>query len=114
MRTSRSKLGEIIVEKLKEAPRTKMRVILPLQGFSGIDKEQGPFRDAEADGALLAALSGLKCSVEELDVHINDPSFALMIATALHGLLQAEGFGRWIMISVGEIAMTISTSGIPV
>ncbi|OAX39369.1 hypothetical protein K503DRAFT_769561 [Rhizopogon vinicolor AM-OR11-026] len=96
MRTSReecSRLGEIIAEKLKGAPRNKTRVILPLRGFSGIDKERGPFRDAEADGALLEALkSSLQCPAQELDVNINDPSFALMIATTLHDLLQVEGF----------------------
>ncbi|KAG0694327.1 hypothetical protein DFH29DRAFT_880776 [Suillus ampliporus] len=95
MRTSReecSQLGQIMVEKLKGAPIDKTRVILPLRGLSGIDKDTGPFRDAEADGALLDTLrSGLQCPVEELDVNINDPSFALMIAKALHELLQADG-----------------------
>lgn len=48
-----------------------------------------------ADSALLDALrSGLGCSMEELDVDINDPSFALMIATTLHELLQTEAFGH--------------------
>lgn len=95
MRTSReecSKLGQIMVEKLKGAPTNKTRVILPLRGLSGIGKDNGPFCDAEADGALLDALrSGLQCPVEELDVDINDPSFALMLAKALHELLQANG-----------------------
>lgn len=94
MRTSReecSKLGQIMAEKLKGAPANKTRVILPLQGFSGIDKDEEPFRDAEADGALLDALkSGLSCLVEELDVDINDPSFALRAAQVLHELLQAD------------------------
>lgn len=94
MRTSReecSKLGHIMVEKLKGAPANKTRVILPLRGFSGIDKDEEPFRDAEADGALLDALkSGLSCPVEELDVDINDPSFALRAAQVLHELLQAD------------------------
>jgi len=94
MRTSReecSKLGQIMAEKLKGAPTNKTRVILPLRGFSGIDKDEEPFRDAEADGALLDALkSGLSCPVEELDVDINDPSFALRAAQVLHELLQAD------------------------
>jgi uncharacterized protein (UPF0261 family) len=95
MRTSReecSKLGQIMVDKLKGAPTNKTRVILPLRGFSGVDKDKGPFRDAEADDALLDALkSGLPCAVEELDVDINDPSFALRVAQALHELLQVDG-----------------------
>ncbi|KAG1743935.1 hypothetical protein EDD22DRAFT_829097 [Suillus occidentalis] len=94
MRTSReecSELGQIMVEKLKGAPTNKTRVILPLRGFSGIDKDEEPFRDAEADGALLDALkSGLSCPVEEIDVDINDPSFALRAAQVLHELLQAD------------------------
>jgi len=89
-----SKLGEIMVDKLKVAPRNKTRVILPLRGFPGIDIEQGPFHDADADGALPGALrSGLQCPVEELDMNINDPSFALTITTALHELIQAECIG---------------------
>jgi len=80
-----------MAEKLKGAPTNKTRVILPLQGFSGIDKDKGPFRDAEADGALLDALkSGLLCPVEELDMDINNPSFGLRVALALHELLQAD------------------------
>jgi uncharacterized protein (UPF0261 family) len=81
-----------MVDKLKGAPTNKTRVILPLGGFSGVDKDKGPFRDAEADDALLDALkSGLPCAVEELDVDINDPSFALRVAQALHELLQVDG-----------------------
>jgi uncharacterized protein (UPF0261 family) len=50
-----------MVKKLKQASRHKTGVMLPLRGFSGIDREQGPFRDEEADGALLDVLrSGLQ------------------------------------------------------
>lgn len=63
----------------------------PLQGFSGIDKEGGPFRDEEADRVLLDTLRsvGLECPIEELDTDINEPSFATAAVSALHRMIQS-------------------------
>ncbi|EGN95621.1 hypothetical protein SERLA73DRAFT_186726 [Serpula lacrymans var. lacrymans S7.3] len=95
MRTTRdecAKLGEIIADKLSVASPEKTRVVLPLRGFSGIDVEGGPFRDEEADIALLDALrSGrIGCPVMEVDANINDPSFALAAVTALEEMLESR------------------------
>ncbi|KAH7889545.1 hypothetical protein F5I97DRAFT_546767 [Phlebopus sp. FC_14] len=92
MRTSPgecARLGEIIAEKLSKALPNKTRVILPLRGLSGIDKRGGPFYDVTADAALLDALRGgnLQCGIEEIDTDINDPSFAVAAAMALHKLV---------------------------
>ncbi|KAH7929674.1 hypothetical protein BV22DRAFT_1002319 [Leucogyrophana mollusca] len=95
MRTSKeecAKLGDILVRKLNKASQTKTRVVLPLRGFSGIDKEGGPFYDAEADRALLDALRGgaLQCRIHEVDANINDPSFAHAAVSALVEMLRDE------------------------
>ncbi|KAF8559723.1 UPF0261-domain-containing protein [Imleria badia] len=59
MRTSPEEcrtLGRTISEKLGNALPDRTRVLLPLRGFSAIDREDGPFWDVEADRALLDAL----------------------------------------------------------
>ncbi|KAG6376293.1 hypothetical protein JVT61DRAFT_2271 [Boletus reticuloceps] len=84
-------LGQTIADKLRNALPDRTRVLLPLRGFSGINKDGGPFWDVEADGALLDALrsAGLECPVEELDTDINDPSFAVAAVSSLHRLIQS-------------------------
>ncbi|KAF8447801.1 hypothetical protein L210DRAFT_3527212 [Boletus edulis BED1] len=94
MRTSPEEcraLGQTIADKLRNALPDRTRVLLPLRGFSGIDKDGGPFWDVEADGALLDALrsAGLECPVKELDTDINDPSFAVAAVSSLHRLIQS-------------------------
>lgn len=85
-----ARVGKMMAEKLNNAPAAKTHVLLPLQGVSALDKDHGPFRDAEADEALFDALRrGLRCPVEEVDAHINDISFALTAALTLHGLIQS-------------------------
>ena len=93
MRTSPeecSALGQTIAQKLRKALPDRTHVLLPLRGFSGIDEDGGPFRDAEADEALLNALrsAGLECPIEELDTNINDPSFAAAAVSTLHRMIQ--------------------------
>ena len=94
MRTSEEEcraLGQTIAEKLKKAHPDRTRVLLPLRGFSGIDKDGGPFWDVEADKALLDTLrsAGLRCPVDELDTDINDPSFGAAAVSALHRMIQS-------------------------
>ncbi|KAH7915314.1 hypothetical protein BJ138DRAFT_1142159 [Hygrophoropsis aurantiaca] len=93
MRTSKeecSKLGEILIKKLSKASPTKTRIILPRGGFSGIDKEGGPFYDMEADQALFDVLqeSTLQCHIQYVDSNINDPCFAHAAASALVEMLR--------------------------
>jgi len=94
MRTSPEEckaLGQAIAQKLRDALPDRTHVPLPLRGFSGIDKEGGPFWDVEADRALLDTLRSarLKCPIEELDTDINDPSFAAAAVSALHAMIQS-------------------------
>jgi len=71
------------------AARGPVRVLLPLQGVSAIDREGQPFDDPEARQALFAALreNAGDVPVEEHDLHINDPAFAEAAANRLLDLL---------------------------
>ncbi len=87
-----AELGRIIAEKLNQAqgPTT---LFVPLQGVSAIDKEGEPFYLPEADTALFEALrQHVRPPVEliELDMHINDPTFAAAMANRLLEMLAAK------------------------
>jgi uncharacterized protein (UPF0261 family) len=66
-------------------------LFVPLRGVSAIDVDGQPFRDAEADEALFAALrEGLdpaQVEVHELEADVNDPAFATAMADRLHELI---------------------------
>ncbi|AXE40086.1 Tm-1-like ATP-binding domain-containing protein [Acidipropionibacterium virtanenii] len=90
MRTSPEEmveLGRRIARKLRDAAGPA-QLFLPLRGVSGIDVDGQPFRDAEADEALFAALreglSGSHVGLNELDLAVNDPGFGRAMAEALH------------------------------
>jgi len=68
-------------------------VYLPLGGVSAIDVPGQPFADPEADRALFDAVrTTLAPAVElrERDTPINDESFAVELADALHGLIARD------------------------
>ncbi|MFF4301429.1 Tm-1-like ATP-binding domain-containing protein [Streptomyces sp. NPDC001601] len=85
-----AELGRRIGTKLSRA-RGPVAVVLPLRGVSGVDKEDGPFRDAAADAELFAALhgalAGTPAEIIEVDRHINDPGFGREAARQLHRLI---------------------------
>jgi uncharacterized protein (UPF0261 family) len=84
-----AELGRRIARKLSAASGPTA-LFVPLKGVSMIDVDGQPFRDAEADDALFAALrQGLGPNVElhELDLDVNDPAFADAMADRLHGML---------------------------
>lgn len=90
MRTTASEMGELgrrIAAKLGAATGPT-ELFIPLRGVSAIDVEGAPFRDAEADEALFAALrgglAGSTVVVHEVDQAINDPGFGAAMAEALH------------------------------
>ncbi|RMB61386.1 Tm-1-like ATP-binding domain-containing protein [Tessaracoccus antarcticus] len=93
MRTTESEMRELgrrIAGKLAKATGPT-EVFIPLRGVSGIDVENGPFRDADADAGLFdeirAGLEGTHVMVHELDQAINDPGFGRSAAEALHRLI---------------------------
>ena len=83
-------LGRRIGKKLSAA-KGPTALFVPLKGVSMIAVEGGPFYDAEADAALLEGLRetlGAHVERHDLDVDINDESFALALADRLHELIQ--------------------------
>lgn len=95
MRTTPSEnrqLGEIIAAKLN-ACTAPCALVLPLRGVSQIDRENGPFWDPEADGALFDAIRGALASpcvqLEEVPLHINDKAFGELAAQRLLSLMAA-------------------------
>ncbi|MGW6276276.1 Tm-1-like ATP-binding domain-containing protein [Kribbella sp. NPDC055071] len=88
--TEMAELGRRIAAKLTAATGPT-ELFIPRRGVSAIDVDGAPFRDAEADAALFAALeSGLEGSavaVRSYDLAINDHGFGTAMADALHRLL---------------------------
>ncbi len=82
-----AELGRLIAAKLAAASGPT-ELFVPLHGVSAIDVDGAPFRDAEADERLFAALrdglAGSPVVVHELDQAINDPGFGRTMAEALH------------------------------
>jgi uncharacterized protein (UPF0261 family) len=87
-----AELGRRIARKLNGADSPTV-LFVPLKGVSAIDVDGQPFRDAEADDALFAALrEGIdttKVEVHEIDADVNDPAFATAMADRLHELVQS-------------------------
>jgi uncharacterized protein (UPF0261 family) len=90
MRTTTEEMAELgrrIAAKLAAATGPT-ELFIPLRGVSAIDVDGAPFRDAEADAALFAALreglAGSGVVVHEVDQAINDPGFGTAMAEALH------------------------------
>jgi uncharacterized protein (UPF0261 family) len=88
-------LGRLVAQKLNAASGP-VSVFIPSAGFSALSVRGGPFRDAEADAALIDALkSELRADIEvvELATDINDPAFAVAMARRLeqlHGVARSS------------------------
>jgi len=83
-------LGAEIVTKAA-ASTGAVKVILPLQGVSAIDKTDQPFDDPTARKSLFDAIRDNRGDVEliELDAHINDSEFSERAANELIEMIQA-------------------------
>jgi uncharacterized protein (UPF0261 family) len=85
-----AELGRRVARKLSTATGPTA-LFVPLRGVSMIATEGQPFHDPAADEALFAAVrEGLEPGVElhELDMDVNDPRFALLMAERLFEMLQ--------------------------
>ena len=81
-------LGEEIGRKLSET-HGQAAIMLPLLGVSAIDKESGPFDNAQARHSLFDAIRRTHGDTEliEINAHINDESFAAAAANKLIELM---------------------------
>ncbi|MFE0130427.1 Tm-1-like ATP-binding domain-containing protein [Streptomyces sp. NPDC059037] len=86
-------LGASLGHKLAAA-RGPAELFWPLRGVSAVDIDGGPFEDAAADAAGLAALRttvrGSGVRLHEMDVHINDAAFAVAMANRLDELISSR------------------------
>jgi uncharacterized protein (UPF0261 family) len=86
-----ARIGRFMCDKLNRATGP-VSVFLPLRGISSYAVEGAVFHDPEADEALFEALrTGLDPRIEliEMDAHINDPEFAVAMASKLDELYRA-------------------------
>jgi uncharacterized protein (UPF0261 family) len=75
-------LGAMIAERLAGATGP-VHVVAPSRGFSLADAEGGALWDPEADRAFLDALQDALAPeqrYEEVDLHVDDPEFADLVA----------------------------------
>jgi uncharacterized protein (UPF0261 family) len=82
-------LGKEIAHKASAA-RGPTTVLVPLKGVSALDAEGKPFWWPEADAALFQSLRNWMSPhirLIELDLHINDPSFAEMAVQTLREMM---------------------------
>jgi len=66
-------------------------ILMPLQGVSAIDREDGPFWWPEADAALFQSIRnwvGPSVKLLEVDRHINDPAVAQIAAETLLAMIR--------------------------
>lgn len=74
------KAGRFMAEKLNKSEKAKTTVLLPLKGFSQLDKEGEPFYGREEDQAFIESLkknlNKSRVEIVECNHHINDPEFA--------------------------------------
>lgn len=87
-----AELGRIIARKLNAA-RGPVALFIPLRGISMIATAGAAFYDPAADKALIDNLKAeLKPHIEvhELDMDINDPDFAHMMASRVDELVHAQ------------------------
>jgi uncharacterized protein (UPF0261 family) len=87
------KFAGIVAERLNGS-RGPVHVLIPVKGWSEADKEGMALFDPHTDSIFVAALRKvLKPSIliEEMDVHISEPSFAERAVTILDGMMKKTG-----------------------
>jgi uncharacterized protein (UPF0261 family) len=86
-------IARIVARKLNSATGPTV-LFVPLRGVSAIATEGQPFHDPGADEALFSTLreqiDASKVEVHEVDADVNDPAFALAMASRLHELVEAR------------------------
>jgi uncharacterized protein (UPF0261 family) len=84
------KFAHIVAAKLNRG-RGPVRVLIPLKGWSDADKEGMPLFDPAVDRVFTERLKALldpRIPVEEMDVHISDPSFAARAVEILDTMIK--------------------------
>ena len=82
--------AELIAERLNKA-KGPVRVFVPLRGWSVYGAKGGPFYDPKGNAAFLRTFYEKltpKITVQEVDAHINDETFADACASAIHDTMK--------------------------
>jgi uncharacterized protein (UPF0261 family) len=85
-----AELGRMVAERLNEATGP-VRVVAPARGFSLADAEGGDLWEPEADRAFLDSLREAlvgRIPYEEVDLHVDDPAFADIVAERYLSIVQ--------------------------
>ena len=81
-------LAEQLAEKLN-AHGEKIKVLIPLKGWSEADRRSGPLYDPEVSKAFIKRLKQLSkgfVEIREAEMHINEPSFGQLAAEVLRNV----------------------------
>ena len=95
VRTSADELREmadIIADRLNRS-KAPCAVLIPLQGWSSLDKEGRALYDPEANRAFVEALKeklDSKIPLKEVDLHLNTPEFGKEAVELLHQLFEKQ------------------------
>ena len=84
-------VGKTVGKKLNRGAG-RVRVLIPIRGFSSLDRQGNIFYDPIADRAFIDSLkSSLKEAIEvrEIDAHINDDEFANAVANEFMDIIKA-------------------------
>ena len=84
------RIAEAIAAKLNNATGP-VKILIPLQGFSSLDRKGNIFYDPDADRAFIDSLRqslGAAIKVREIDAHINDREFASAVVEEFLGILE--------------------------
>ena len=78
-----------LAEKLNQNP-SNIKVLIPTGGWSEADREDGPLHDPEISDTFIQGLRknlDSKIEIKEVDLHINDPSFARLASKVMDEML---------------------------
>jgi uncharacterized protein (UPF0261 family) len=84
-------LANQLAQKLNRDP-TKVKVLIPMKGWSGADQEGGPLYDPETNSVFIRTLKEAlnpQIEIQEIDYHINESDFAGFAANLMHAMIQS-------------------------
>jgi uncharacterized protein (UPF0261 family) len=96
VRTTREEVGTAarVLAKRANSAKGPVAIMIPLQGFSAVDKQGQHFYDPEADAAFVRVIKDTvknRVDIIEVNAHINDINFARKVVDTFDKLLKKGG-----------------------
>jgi len=88
-----AKAARMLAERANRAAGP-VAIVIPLRGFSSVDKEGQHFYDPDADSAFRRVIKGAvnkRIRIVEVDAHINDVAFARRVVDAFDSVVKRRG-----------------------